>query len=243
MEKNNLSNQTDRRQFLGSITAGAATLGLASLFQPLQAGANDNIPGFNPDDPDAWFKPLKAKKHSIVFDATKPHGIMPFVWPRVFLLTNAATGSAEKDCGVVVVLRHDAIPYAFEDRLWPKYKFSEVFKESGDLGPAFQATDAATAATMRNPFWKPKPGDFKAPGFGNVAIGINELQASGVMFCVCNAAMTVYSNAIAMQTNGDAKEIMKDWVAGLLPGVQVVPSGVWAVGRAQENGCQYCFAG
>lgn len=241
MEKTN-SNNTDRRRFLGSVTAGAATLGLASLFQPLQAAAND-IPGYNPDDPDAWFRQLKGRKHSIVFDATRPHEIMPFIWPLIFLVTNAATGSNEKECGVVVVLRHDAIPYAFEDRLWSKYKFSEMFKGSGELGPAFQASDAATAATMRNPFWKPKKGDFKAPGFGDVAIGINELQASGVMFCVCNAAMTVYSNVVAMQTNGDAKEILKDWTAGLLPGVQIVPSGVWAVGRAQENGCQYCFAG
>ena len=29
----------------------------------------------------------------------------------------------------------------------------------------------------------------------------------------------------------------------LLPGVQIVPSGVWAIGRAQENGCAYCYAG
>jgi intracellular sulfur oxidation DsrE/DsrF family protein len=241
MEKTNSSNSTDRRRFLGNITAGAATLGLATLFQPLQAGAND-IPGFNPDDPDAWFKKLKGKKHSIVFDATRPHEIMPFVWPRIFLVTNAATGSAEKDCGVVVVLRHDAIPYAFEDRLWEKYHFADVFK-AHEIGGAFQAADAATAANVRNPFWKPKKGDFKAPGFGDVEIGINELQASGVMFCVCNAAMTVYSNVLAMQMNMDPKDVMKDWMAGLLPGVQVVPSGVWAVGRAQENGCQYCFAG
>jgi len=29
----------------------------------------------------------------------------------------------------------------------------------------------------------------------------------------------------------------------LFPGIQVVPSGVMAVGRAQEHGCTYCFAG
>jgi len=28
-----------------------------------------------------------------------------------------------------------------------------------------------------------------------------------------------------------------------LPGIQPVPSGVWAIGRAQEHGCAYCFAG
>jgi len=37
--------------------------------------------------------------------------------------------------------------------------------------------------------------------------------------------------------------VKADWVAGLMPGVQVVPSGVLAVSRAQEKGCNYCFAG
>ncbi len=72
-------------------------------------------------------------------------------------------------------------------------------------------------------------------------IGINELQASGVMFCVCNAAMTVLSAVMAGQMNMDAKDVNNDWKAGLLPGVQLVPSGVWAVGRAQEQNCRYCF--
>jgi intracellular sulfur oxidation DsrE/DsrF family protein len=41
----------------------------------------------------------------------------------------------------------------------------------------------------------------------------------------------------------DAAEVKKEWIAGLLPGIQVMPSGVWAVGRAQEHGCTYCYAG
>jgi intracellular sulfur oxidation DsrE/DsrF family protein len=43
--------------------------------------------------------------------------------------------------------------------------------------------------------------------------------------------------------NLKADEVYKDFMGGILPGVQVVPSGVWAVGRAQEHGCAYCFAG
>ena len=35
----------------------------------------------------------------------------------------------------------------------------------------------------------------------------------------------------------------KDWISGLLPGIQVVPAGIWAINRAQEHGCSYCFAG
>lgn len=233
MEDNNLKQTTNRRGFLGTLATGAAAMGMATIPAPLTLNAAENYPASNPDDPEEIFKKLKGK-HRIVFDVTQPHELMPFVWPKVFLLTNEMTGTPEKDSSVMVVLRHDAIPYAFEDRLWVKYKFGEVFK----------AEDPATKkASVRNPFWKPKPGDFNIPGFGNVPIGINELQASGVIFVVCSAAMTVYSAVVAKNLGKDAAEVRKDWEAGLLPGVSVVPSGVWALGRAQEAGCGYIFAG
>jgi hypothetical protein len=47
----------------------------------------------------------------------------------------------------------------------------------------------------------------------------------------------------AQATNQKPEDVKKEWVAGLLPGIQLVPSGVWAIGRAQEKGCAYCFAG
>ena len=81
------------------------------------------------------------------------------------------------------------------------------------------------------------------PGFGALPIGITELQASGVMFCVCNAAMTVYSAVLADKMNMNAADVLKEWTSELIPGIQVVPSGVWALGRAQEHGCKYIFAG
>lgn len=225
---------TSRRNFLGALVTGTAAMSMATIAAPLSAGAksiSENL--YTNDDPEEWFKKIKGK-HKIVFDVTQPHEVFPFAWPRIFLMTNQQTGTPEKDNSVVVVLRHDAIPYAMEDRLWTKYKFGDVFK----------VTDPATkTSSLRNPFWKPKPGDFKIPGIGNVAIGINELQESGVMFCVCDAALTVYSAAVAEGMKGNAAEVKKDWVSGLLPGIQVVPSGVWALGRAQEHGCGYIFAG
>jgi intracellular sulfur oxidation DsrE/DsrF family protein len=225
---------TSRRTFLGTLATGTTALGMATIAAPLSAGAkavSENL--YTTDNPDEWFKKIKGK-HRIVFDVTQPHDVLPFAWPRVFLATNAVTGTPEKDNSVVVVLRHDAIPYAMQSSLWEKYKFGEVFK----------VTDPATkAAALRNPFWQPKEGDFKVPGLGNVAIGINQLQDSGVMFCVCDTAMTVYSAAVAQGMNKEAAEVKKDWAAGLLPNIQVVPSGVWALGRAQEHGCAYCFAG
>ena len=233
MQHNDVNSST-RRGFLGKVAAATAALGAATLAAPLNAAANLNfMPAGEYADADAWFKQIKGK-HRMVFDCTQPHGIFPFAWPKVFLLTNAATGTPEKENSAVVVLRHDAIGYAMEDSLWAKYKFGEAFK----------AEDPKTKQpSTRNPFWKPQPGDFSVPGLGNVAIGINELQDSGVMFCVCDAALTVYSAAIAGAMGLNAADVKKEWVAGLLPKVQVVPSGVWAVGRAQEHGCSYIFAG
>ena len=233
MQNKNLR-RTSRRNFLGALASGTAAVGMSTIGAPLTAGAktlSENL--YTNDDPEEWFKKIKGK-HKIVFDVTQPHEIFPFAWPRVFLMTNQQTGTQEKDNSVVVVLRHTAIPYAMEDRLWAKYKFGDVFK----------VTDPASkTSSLRNPFWKPKTGDYKVPGVGNVAIGINELQESGVMFCVCDTALTVYSAAVAQGMNGNAADVKKDWLSGLLPGIQVVPSGVWALGRAQEHGCGYIFAG
>ncbi len=69
------------------------------------------------------------------------------------------------------------------------------------------------------------------------------LLAKGAQFGVCNVAITIYSGAVAKTMNLDAAAVKQDWIANLLPGVQVVPSGVLAVSRSQEKGCNYCFAG
>jgi intracellular sulfur oxidation DsrE/DsrF family protein len=228
------NDQTTRRGFLGGIAAGAAAMGIATISPLQQLHAS---PGFtqtpNPDDPaEQVFKNLKGR-HRIVFDVVEPVWLFPFAWPRVFLLTNMATGTPEKENSVVVVLRHSAIPYAMEDKLWTKYNFGEFFG----------AKDQEQKAVTRNVFWKPAKGTFKIPGFGAVEVGINELQDSGVQFVVCNAALTVYSAVAAEKMSMKHEDVLKEWKAGLLPGITVVPSGVWAVGRAQENKCAYCYAG
>ena len=233
--QHNEKRQPSRRNFIGALASSTAALSVATFATPLSAGAKTIADHMEtaPDDPEAWLKQIKGK-HRVVFDVTGPHDILPFAWPRVFLVTNEQTGTPEKDSSVVVVLRHNAIPYAMQDELWAKYKFGEVFK----------VEDKATKApAVRNPFWKPKAGEYNIPGIGEVAIGINELQQSGVMFCVCNMALTVYSAAVAPGMNKPAEEVKKEWTAGLLPNIHVVPSGLWALTRAQERGCGYVFAG
>lgn len=239
MEKNN-TGTSPRRKFLGTIATGAAALGLSTFgsaaFAKTGTATDPGHPSVNLPDADEWFNKITGK-HRIVYDVTQPHHgnelMMPFAWARVFLLTNAATGTPEKESSVVTVWRHSAIPFAMEDRLWEKYKFGEMFNI---------IDDTTGAASLRNRFWKPNPG-YSVPGVGPVPIGINELQASGALFCVCNMAITVYSAVAAQKMNMKHEDVTKDWLSGILPGVQIVPSGVWAIGRAQEHKCGYCFAG
>lgn len=223
-----LTKTTERRRFLGTAAAGAASLmGLASLAKaaprPHLLKPDAGIPGF-----DAWLGKINGK-HRQLFDAPGTNQGMPFAWSRVLLMSNKAAGTPENDVSVVIVLRHEGIPAAMTHNLWSKYKFGELFK----------ITDAATKApAVRNPFYQPKPGEQLLPD-----MSIEDLQKSGVLMGVCDMALTVYSSMVAKNMNMAPEAVKSEWVGGLIPGIQLVPSGVYAVNQAQEHGCAYCFAG
>jgi hypothetical protein len=221
----------NRRDFLGKLTGTAALMGAASLLNPTHANDITHALSGNTPDPDEWFKGLKGK-HRLLFDCTAPKEIFPFAWPEVFISSNIHSGASEKDCSAVVVFRSSACVYALQDALWAKYKLGELLKIMDPQTKTF---------AVRNPFWKPKPEDFMVPGIGALPLGFADLQAMGIMFCVCNVALTTQSAKIAISLNQDAETIKKEWIAGMIPDVALMPSGVWAVGRAQEHGCGYCY--
>lgn len=220
-----MDSSTHRRGFLGTLAAAAAA-GLAS-FTPLRLSATPRSEPVRGMDPafEAWLNRITGK-HRMVFDAPEPNAGMPVIWPRVWLNGNNENyGTTDADNSAVVILRHAAIPFAMHDALWAKYKFGEMFGIKEGEAPA-----------TRNNFAKPLP--LPLPG-----TGVEQLLAKGALFGVCNVAMTIYSGAAAQKMGLDPAAVKAEWVAGLIPGVQIVPSGVLAVARAQEKGCGYCFAG
>lgn len=221
-------NNNSRRNFIGTLALSSAVGGLTGFANPLLENDPANTRK-SLHEADEWFNKVKGS-HRIVYDGSTPHDGFPIIWNWAFYLTNNQTESPDSEITAVTVLRHSAIPFSLEDRLWSKYKLGEVFS----------ITDNTTKApAVRNPVYEPKPGDFPMPQIQ----GIKQLQERGAMFCVCDLALQVYSGRIATQMNADSGEIYKDMVSGVLPGIQIVPSGVWALGRAQEHGCAYVFAG
>jgi hypothetical protein len=224
-------NPTPRRGFLARLAAGSVALGLGAIPSSLRAelprsmrGDGNGSPG-----PADWLDGVKGK-HRQVLDAVSVNDGMSLVWSMVFLNThNQASKLTDRDLSAVTVLRHAAIPIGFTDPIWEKYK----------LGEAFDVKDPATKApALRNPYFHPHEGELMFPG-----MEVEALLARGVIFGVCNLATTVYSGMRAEAVGVPKDEALKEWTAGLVPGMTLVPSGIWAVNNAQEHGCSYVYAG
>ena len=220
-----LQHSTHRRGFLGRITAAAAALGLGGLAPRSLLAETVAEPGSADPAYAAWLNKISGK-HKMVFDTPEPNGGMAAVWPRVWLdTTNATYGTTDAQNSAVIILRHGAIGFALQDAAWAKYKLGEMFKINDGSAPA-------THNTWMKPFPLPLPGT-----------GIEALLAKGVLVGACNVALSVFSGMAAKSMGMDAAVVKADWIANLIPGIQLVPSGVLAVSGTQEKGCNYCFAG
>ena len=225
MESNTIKS---RRTFLSSVALGAAAGSLSLLANPLHA-SNVNFNAEEMHEAEKWMEGIKGT-HRIVYDGSTPHDGFPIVWNWAFYLTNNQTGVPDEEITAMTVIRHSAIGFALNSSVWKKYKLGEVF----------QFNDNSTGKpSLRNTMYEPQEGDMPLPPIQ----GIKDLQARGAMFCVCDLALNVYSGAIAAGMGLEQADVYKDLKAAVLPGIQVVPSGVWALGRAQQKGCGYIFAG
>jgi hypothetical protein len=129
----------------------------------------------------------------------------------------------------VVVLRHGAASIALGDEMWRKYR----------IGESFNIIDPETKApAVKNPFLRPKSGVLT---FDDMAL--DRLLANGTVFGVCNVALQGQSKKLAGIAGVSADEAAKEWAANIVPGITLIPSGVWGLNRAQESGCTYCAGG
>ncbi|TAI49575.1 twin-arginine translocation signal domain-containing protein [Flagellimonas allohymeniacidonis] len=222
------ASEKSRRGFLGTLALGAAA-GTVSMFaNPLYA----NMSTFDEsqmDDVEKWFKKIKGK-HRVVFDGSTPNEGFPVIWNWAFYLTNNGTGATDDQITAMTVFRHTAAGFAYEDRIWKKYKLGEFFgiNDNNTGKPA-----------LRNPYYEPKGKDFPIKGVD----GIKRMQERGALFCICDLATKVYSGFVAENMGMDPQVAYEDWKSGILPDIKLVPAGIWALERAQKHQCSYIFAG
>ena len=221
-----------RRRFLARVSAIGAAVGLTRFGGPGAATALAAVPHDDahfPAPDDAWTTRLTGR-HKQFVDATSPND----GWPLAFALSfrnafNGAYGVPDAQLTSVVGLRHFAMPLGLTDDLWAKYH----------IGEGLKIMDPVTKApAVRNPYYTPQAGALMFPD-----AAIDKLQARGTMFTVCNLALTALSGMLGQGIGVSADDAKKEWTAGLLPGMIIVPSGTLALTRAQEKGCAYCYGG
>jgi len=154
-------------------------------------------------------------KHKAMFDVFGINDGFPLGFVNNFLTPNMSATA-------VMIFRHQGTPYAFNHSIWAKYKIGETFK----------IIDPETKMTaVKNP-WLDAKGQ-----------SLEKLAMRGVVMGVCNVATRGQSGRLSTNAGVSADEAYKEFAANLVTGVSLVPSGTWAVNRAQEAGATYCAGG
>lgn len=169
----------------------------------------------------SWLDQLKGA-HKQLYDlgshdlASDPR---PLRFARNFLDTFRDVYRLEfPDINTAVGISGPAFPMNASDKLWAKYR----------LGERSKIVDPMTKQpAVRNLF------------LDGPDISVKAMQARGVVFWQCNVALGVVAQQLAAATQMPVEDVRADLVAGLNPGVRLMPSHVMALALAQEHGFTY----
>jgi hypothetical protein len=169
----------------------------------------------------AWLDGFRGRHKQVYdyggFDLTDP--LPPLRYPRNFL--NSVRDSARlepPDVNTAVGISAPAFPMNASDKIWQEY----------GLGERFKIIDPTTKKpSVRNVFLD--GGEFS----------VKALQARGTVFWQCQYALDFVAGQLAQATSRPVAEVRANLIAGLNPGVRLVPSHVMALGLVQERGATY----
>lgn len=215
---------TSRRKLLGQMAAAAATLAVgANASAGAQAAASTAAPQWD----DGWTAKLATAKHKAVFDAPEIADGTILTNAYVYLLSyKTVYGITDADLQPVLVIRHAAIPMAFDDAMWEKYELGKYAK--------VKEPDSKRWARA-NPFAREGVGAAK----GMTGYSLEGLHKRGALLIGCNLAFVNTAGRIARRTKQEPAAVREELRAHLIPGLTLQHSGVFAVMRAQEAGCTY----
>jgi intracellular sulfur oxidation DsrE/DsrF family protein len=214
-----------RRQFLGRAAKSLAVAGLATALPAAVAEAEaPRMRAAAPWDM-SWVEQLTGSKHKGVFDATMITNGLALGHVDLYMRGyHDIYELDERDIRPVLVIRHEAVPMLLNDAFWQKYQ----------LGQKLRIGDPVSGAlATRNPF--------AAPGSKPIDdwMTMQQLKARGVIILGCDKALRSVATLMAQSTNQAADAVIAEARAAVLSSVTMMPSGIFAVMRAQEAGCNY----
>ena len=212
---------THRREFLAKIGALAGAMAI----DPDELRAVPASSGSAWDT--SWIDALAAAKYRVVFNANELADGAAMFFARQFLDDyHEVHGTADSSTRAAIVFRRAGVSMAFNDQIWERYGIGEEVKLADpDTG----------RAAKRNIFWSAK----QVPSPDDLALALQTLQQRGVISLVCNIAVGRWAGRAAARLHHDADAVRADVAANLVPGAILVPSGIFALIRAQNAGCAY----
>ncbi len=209
-----------RRSFFPAVASltGLAVARLSAGQQPVAQTAARRANEFDM----AWLDQVKGR-HKQLYDlgslelSVDPR---PLRFTRNFLDTFRDVDHLEHpNINTAVGISGPAFPMNASDRLWAKYK----------LGERSKIIDPMTKQpAVRNIFYD-----------DGSDISVKAIQARGTLFWQCNVALGNVAQQLATAFQMPVAEVRADLIAGLNPGVRLMPSHVMALALAQEKGFTY----
>ena len=224
---------SSRRSFLqqvatvGAIAAGSALTSACASAAGATTRPAAAAPQANAQWDMSWTK--KLGKFRTAYDS-------PEIMSGAALAFAAAAASGYRDAlnvttdfTPVLILRHAASVMVLNDSMWNRLA----------LGESRKLKDPTTGENaLRNPFIGYKAGD-KHTLVGADG-GLDTLMAAGAIVLTCNRAlMGVAYQLRQKETQYTQQTAMEEVRRNVLPGVFVMPNGVFAVSAAQDAGCHY----
>jgi hypothetical protein len=221
---------TDRRGFMTEIALGAAVLSGSAVVAPIGAEELDRVAGALARAGGAWdmswVEQVQRATYKAVFDS-------PAIADGAALDLAAGIQDNFKEVygsddvvRMVIIMRQLGQVMAFDDALWERYAIGEERKINDPV---------TKQPARRNPFAKAMAGE---PSYAAGA-KLDALHARGAIFLVCNRASMNWAASAAERTKHDVEQVRGEVRNGLVPGATLMPTGVFALVRAQNAGCAY----
>ena len=218
---------TDRRTPRRSFLATLATAASATILSPLLPGGRRLEAAQAPDGPWdlSWLEQLKGK-HRQVFEVGKKvedvpgplHIVSNYLdaWRDVYHLEFP-------EVNTVLGIAGSGFPINVSNAIWAKYRIGEKWQiPDGD----------GKKSADHNVF-------LEAPASDAKRASVKGLQARGTVFTQCNNALHFIAREFSLATHDTVDNVYAELVAGLNPGVRLVPANTMLIGLAQEHGCAY----